>query len=59
MLDKIRTVFSRTPTTIKTYTPEDLHRIGQALNADRVHLAEIRRMPVQDLDQIYREATDQ
>jgi hypothetical protein len=59
MFDKIRTAFSRTPTTIETYTPEDLDRIGQKLNAYRSRLAEIRQLPIEDLDRLYHETTGQ
>jgi hypothetical protein len=62
MFDKIRkiqTAFSRTPTTIETYAPEALAKIGQTLKADRSRLEEIRQLPIDELDQLYHEATGQ
>lgn len=53
MFDKIRTTFARTK--IETYTPEELRRIGQALSASRRRLAEIRQLPIEVIDFLYRE----
>jgi len=58
MLDRIRTAFTRTPKTTTTYTPEDLHRIGQALKAERDRLREIRQLPIEEQDALYPETTD-
>lgn len=54
MLDRIRTAFTRT-TTPTVYTPEDLQKIGQALSASRRRLAEIRQLPIEVIDLLYRE----
>lgn len=56
---KIRTMFSRTPTTNKTPTRKELLLLGQALSAERARLAEIRQLPIDELDRLYREATGQ
>jgi hypothetical protein len=59
MLDKIRTALHRTPTAAQTYTPEDLRRIGRELQAHADRLKEIQRIPLEDLDRVFREATGQ
>jgi hypothetical protein len=53
MIQRIRTAFTRTPKTSTTYTSEDLHQIGQALNALHVRLKEIRQLPIEDQDALY------
>jgi hypothetical protein len=53
MLDKIRTVFNRTPDPAKTYTPEDLRRIGQTLSEEQFRLEEIRRLPIEEAARLY------
>lgn len=57
MLNKIRTAFTRTPTTT-LYTAEELRQIGQTLSNARRRLAEIREMDIEDADRLYRDATD-
>lgn len=54
MLDRIRTAMSSN--TIPTYTDAELAELGREYRAGRVRLAEIRQLPIEEIERLYRDA---